>query len=320
MNLKKFLPIIGILLLLYILSTVDIQKIITVFTSVNPFYAALSFLLLIPILLLVNYEWQLVLHTHKIKVSFWYSLKNIFIGYFYGFITPGGLGAYTRAIYLQEESGETLQKCVVNVLIFNTIDYLALLTLGVVGAFVLSSQYPRLFPLILLVFVIMFLLLVIFIRKETGQKLFQRLLRSRFLNPFQEKWSAHIDSLYEDIPKLWDLLPPFFVSFVGWFVWSSEFFVISKLFSFEIPYIDFIFIIAVANVIASIPITIYGLGTREVALIGLFSVYLVGPEQIMTLSLFWFAIILLFPSIIGAGVTLFESRKLKSSSNKKMSV
>jgi len=66
-------------------------------------------------------------------------------------------------------------------------------------------------------------------------------------------------------------------------------------------------IVAVANVIASIPITIYGLGTREIALIGLLSTYSIAPENIVSLSLFWFVLIWLFPSIIGLGVTILES-------------
>jgi hypothetical protein len=44
-------------------------------------------------------------------------------------------------------------------------------------------------------------------------------------------------------------------------------------------------------VIASIPISIYGLGTREAALITIFSFFDVIPENVVILSLFWFVII-----------------------------
>ena len=64
--------------------------------------------------------------------------------------------------------------------------------------------------------------------------------------------------------------------------------------------------VAIANVIASLPITIYGLGTREIAMISLFSIFNVSPEKIVSLSLFWFVIIWLLPSIIGAAITVKE--------------
>jgi uncharacterized membrane protein YbhN (UPF0104 family) len=80
----------------------------------------------------------------------------------------------------------------------------------------------------------------------------------------------------------------------------------------------FILSMAVANFIASIPITIYGLGTRDVTMISLFSLFGVPSANILGLSIFWFGIIWLFPSIIGAIVTLNESRndRLKKLSSK----
>ena len=64
----------------------------------------------------------------------------------------------------------------------------------------------------------------------------------------------------------------------------------------------------IANVVASLPITLYGLGTREISMISLFSIYNITPEKIVSLSLFWFVIIWLLPSIIGAAITLKETK------------
>jgi len=104
------------------------------------------------------------------------------------------------------------------------------------------------------------------------------------------------------------LLIPFIVSMLGWILSFSELFLISKLFSIEVPYMYFVLIIAIANVIASLPVTIYGLGTREVAMMSLFSIFNIAPEKIVSLSLFWFAIIWLFPSILGAAIAVREGK------------
>jgi ubiquinone/menaquinone biosynthesis C-methylase UbiE len=69
---------------------------------------------------------------------------------------------------------------------------------------------------------------------------------------------------------------------------------------------------AVGDVVASIPISIYGLGTREAALISMFSIYNVIPEKILAFSLFCVVIIWLFPSVIGVIVTAFETKKLNN--------
>ena len=134
MKFKKLLPIIGIIILILIISSLDLQKIIDIFSKINPIYSIMSFFVVIPLIILANIGWQLLLKKQRIKVSFWYSIKNFFIGYFYGFITPGAFGAYTRSLYLSEESRAPLLKCVSNLIIFNTIEFISLLFVGAIGA------------------------------------------------------------------------------------------------------------------------------------------------------------------------------------------
>ena len=312
MKLKQILPIIGIILLCYILLTLDGIKIVAVFASIPIQYLLLSFLSFVPIVLFFNFEWQLILKRHHIHVSYLTSLKNIFIGYFYGFITPGGFGAYTRVLYLSEDSGETLHKCFANILIFNTVDYLSLLSIGLVGGLYLSSFIPTVFPIFFIVFLGIIGVIAILIRKETGQALLTRLIKSEMLSSkWKDKLALHIDSLYKDIPKITDLLPPYTAALLGWILWFIELFFIAQLFDIHIPFVSFLFIVAVTNVLASIPISIYGLGTREAALLWLFSLYEIPAENVISLSLFWFVLLWLMPSIIGAFVTLNETRKQK---------
>jgi uncharacterized protein (TIRG00374 family) len=318
MNLKKILPIIGIIILFIIIATLDLNKIYEVFSNINPLYSIISFLAILPILLLTNIQWQILLKKQRIKVSFFYSLKNIFIGYFYGFISPGGIGAYTRAIYLEDESKTPLGKCLSNIIIFNTIDYLSLLLLGAIGAILLSSIYPYLFAVIIVIIFIVLFLLLFFLKKEKSKNLFLRIIQTRIFETVKERLTESLDSFYEDLPRFKDVLIPFSISIIGWIVRFAELFFISRLFSIDVPFVYFILIIAVANVIASIPITIYGLGTREASLISMFFMFDVVPEKVLSLSLFWFTIIWFSPSVIGSIITYFETKKFrKISLNKK---
>jgi len=310
MDLKKLLPIIGIIILLYIIATLDLNKIYVVFSKINPLYSFLCFFAILPVIIMTNIQWQILLKKQRINVSFLYSLKNIFIGYFYGFISPGGIGAYTRSLYLEHESKAPLGKCLSNIIIFNTIDYLSLLLLGAIGAILLSSIYPNLFTVIIVVIIVVVSLLLFFLKKEKSKNLFLKLIQARIFETVKDRLTQSIDSFYEDLPRFKDVLIPFAISIIGWIVSFTELFLISKLFSIDVPFIYFILIIAVANVIASIPITIYGLGTREASLITMFLFFSITPEKVVGLSLFWFTIIWFFPSVIGAMITYFETKKL----------
>ncbi|MFH1100804.1 MAG: lysylphosphatidylglycerol synthase transmembrane domain-containing protein [Methanobacteriota archaeon] len=309
MNLKKLLPIVGVVIFFYILSTLNIGKILAVFSSLNPWYVLVSFGSIIPIILLVNVEWHLILRKHGIRVGFSYSLKNIFIGYFYGFVTPGGFGGYTRALYLKDESGASLRKCIVDILLFNTVDYLSLLCFGVAGGFMLGNRVPGVFPVIVVLFLVFLSVTVVLIRKDLGRRLIHWVFQARLLAALREKWLNHVDALYAELPRVKDLVLPFCLSLVGWWLWFSILYLVAPWFMIQVPYLWFLMIVAVANVIASVPISIYGLGTREAALIGLLSLFGVARENVIGFSLFWFVLSWLLPSIVGAVVTFVESKR-----------
>ena len=318
MDVKKILPVIGIIILIYLLSTVDLPAVFDIFSRIPLFYAFLCLFSVVPIVISTNIQWQILLKKQKIHVSFLYSLKNIFIGYFYGFITPGGFGGYIRALYLKNESGQPLPKCVSNIITFNTLDFLSLLLLGLIGGFFLSSRFPLLFITILIVSIIVSSLFIFFLKKKKSQVIFTNFFQLKIFSKLKDRLEDPIDTFFENLPGFKDILLPFSLSIFGWIIRFSELYLISRLFDIEVPYISFIFIIAVANVVASLPISIYGLGTREATLISLFSIYLVAPENIISLSLFWFAVIWLLPSVVGAIITAFESKKLGDMPSKKI--
>ena len=309
MNFKKLLPLIGVAIFIFILFNLDFNRILETFSRVNPLYAFLCFFVFIPLLTLVNIEWQLLLRRQKIRVSFWYSIKNFFIGYFYGFTIPGGFGAYTRSLYLAEESGSPLPKCFSNLIIFNAIEFTVVLSIGAVGALVFSSFYPYLFFIILIVLIVVFVSYWFFFEKSRSKVLFTRLIKTRIFASYKDKFDRDIDSFYEDLPGLKDVLLPFALSVLGWFLKYIIMFLIAKMFFIDVPIIAFIFIIAISEVISSIPISIYGLGTRDAALIYMFSFFGVSTEEVISVSLFWFVIFWLYPTIIGAFVTFYETRK-----------
>jgi hypothetical protein len=310
MDWKKLLPVIGILLLIYILWRFNIEKILSVFSAINPLYAALCFLSIPIVLAVINIEWQMILKRQCIHVSFTYSLKNQLIGYFYGFITPGGFGAYLRALYLKHESNTPLPKCLSNIITFNTLDYITLFILGAIGGLLLLGRNPYLFLLILLLLFTATVLFVFFLRQKKSKQLFQRLLRTQLFQIIQRYMDDSIESFYEDLPSFKSLLLPFLFSIFAWVVFFTTLFFIAQLFDIHVPFIIFIFMLAITATVATVPVSIYGLGTRDATLVALLSVYNVPPENSVSFTLFWFTVFWITPSIIGAVITALESKKL----------
>lgn len=309
MNIKKLLPIVGIIILIYLISTIDISSVISIFLNIPIVFAFLCLFAIVPILISTAIQWQMVLKKQKISVSFIYSIKNILIGYFYGFITPGGFGAYIRSIYLKDESKQPLPKCLSNIITFNTLDFLSLLTLGMIGSFLLISTIPYLFWIITIVLIVVASLFIFFLRKRKSKDLFTKMIKSNIFSVVQNKLEDSLETFYENLPSFKSLIAPFILSILGWILLFTEFYFISILFSINIPYIWFISIFSIAYVVASLPISIYGLGTREVSLISLFSLFEIPAANVLSFSLFCFVIIWILPSVAGAGITFFEHKK-----------
>jgi uncharacterized protein (TIRG00374 family) len=310
MDWKKLLPITGIILFIYILWRFNIEKILSLFSTINPLYSALCFLGIPIIFFVINIQSQMILTRQCIHVSFIYSLKNLLIGYFYGFITPGGFGAFIRAMYLKNESKTSLPKCISNIITFNTIDYITIFILGSIGGLFLLGQYPYLFILILILLVVVSFLFIFFLRQKTSKHLFKKLLDTQIFQFIQHYVEDPIESFYEDLPSFKSLLLPFFVSLFSWIVFYTELYFIAQLFNIHVPYITFIFVLAITSSIAVIPISIYGLGTRDATLVALFSLYKIPPENTISFTLFWFTVFFITPSIIGAFITALENKKL----------
>jgi len=77
MNIKKILPIIGIIILIYLLTILDFTALKELFLNIPPLYAFLCLFSVIPIVISTNIQWQILLKKQKMPVSFSYSLKNI---------------------------------------------------------------------------------------------------------------------------------------------------------------------------------------------------------------------------------------------------
>lgn len=310
MDWKKLLPVIGIILLVYILWRFHLEKILSVFATINPLYAALCFLAWPVVLLIINVQWQMILKRQCIHVSYLYSLKNLLIGYFYGFITPGGFGNYLRALYLKQESNAPLPKCVSNLVTYNMVDYLTLFTMGTIGSTLLIGQIPLLFAVMIVLLMIVFLLFAYFFRQHTLKRLFDRLLRTRIFRFIERFLGDSLESFYEDLPSFRSLLLPILVSFLSWIVFFTELSLIAPLFDIHLPYLTLMFMFAIASTIATIPVSIFGLGTRDATLVAVLALYNVPPENSISFTLFWFMIFWVTPSIIGAVITLVESKNL----------
>ena len=306
---KKFMPLIGVTLLIYLIVDIGTDEIISTFLQISPLYVIIAAMLTLPRVLLRNLGWQLILKKQKIFVSYIKSLKIFLIGYFYGSITPGYIGQLMRIPYLKDETNEPVGKLFINTIIEEAIHTMSLYMMMVIGAFFIVDQIPEAFPIACIVLLAHVAVYAYFIKRERGEKTLHFLIRLLIPKKFKSYFTRFVGAFYDDFPNIKYLILPFIVVIPTWIIIYTQIYILGLSLGIEIPYFVFILFLAIANIVAFIPITSAGLGTREATLIFLFSFYGVSPDRALVLSLAGFLLTDVLTGFYGFVISVAEARR-----------
>jgi uncharacterized protein (TIRG00374 family) len=306
---KQFLPFVGLGILALIVYSLKIDLIIDAFLSINLWYVVASLSLVLPMVLVRNAAWQLIMRDQKIMVGFFYSAKTFLIGMFYGTITPGYFGELMRIPYLKERTGEPYGKLFVNTVIETFVHTLSLYGMMVIGAVLVIGEIPNLLPLTVLWILAVCLIALYFSRKGLGEKVFHPIIRYVIPKTMKGHLSAFVDSFYADFPHFKAMILPFLLGSLTWVIVFTQEYIIALALGLPISYLMFLLLYPIANTAGFLPITFAGLGTRELTAIFIFSsLYAIPEEKILVLSLVGFMVTDVFTGLLGFILSLTETR------------
>ena len=315
-HLKKILPIIGITIFFYLIYTSDVEEIKTIINSMNPFFIIIALVLTLPRILLRNYAWQIIQKEQNIHIDYWESLKIFLIGFFYCSITPGYIGHLMRVPYLKEHTKQPYGKLFINTLIETIIHSISLYILISIGLILVVGLTPEIKNItILWIIWIMINIIVIyyFISKDRGEKLLYSLIKVIVIKKLSKNLKRFISTFYTDFPRIKKLTIPLLIGIITWIIAFTQEYMFVIAFSLDIPYLYFILLFPIANIVGFIPVTFAGIGTREAAAILIFTTLFtnISKEEILLVSLFGFLVVDIFTGLIGFIVSLTETRDIK---------
>lgn len=309
---KKFLPLIGLIILIFLVYTLGLEDIINAFLKIHPIYIIISISLIFPRILLRNYAWRIIQKEQKIKLSFWESLKIFLIGYFYGSFTPGYFGQIMRAPYMKEKTGEPYGKLFVNVFIEVILHSISLQVMIIVGAIiiVIEKNQPLVLYFAILYMIILGVLIIYFTKKQRGEKTFSKLIKIFIPKKLKQHFHDFIATFYKDFPTFKSLIVPFLISAITWVIIFSQEYIFVIALGLPIPFTIFLFLFPIANFVGFTPITFAGLGIRDLTAVGLFT--FIYPEiegsDILVVTLMGFIITDVLTGFIGFLLSLTETR------------
>lgn len=298
-TIRRYLPIIGIAIFIYLLIKLDVTKIAKELNNLNINYIGISIIVILIYFIFQTLKWFVLAKRQKINLSFGEAYKINFISNFYGFITPGKIGTAIRTDYLKKKGTET-GKGISNFVLDKVLDFVSLFVLMILFGF---SIYKKIIPngewyILIGSFILLIILFLIFYNKNSCKFCLGPIYRKLIPDKFKEKSRTLFHSFYEDIPSIPFLLMALIINLAAWVINYLNIYLIGLALGININFIYFLIILPIATLIAQIPITINGFGTRELTLIGLFGVLGIEATKVFAMSILSIIIVNVIPSII----------------------
>lgn len=300
---KKFYYLFGFFLLAVLLLKVDFHYYKELIKQVSILKFSLISFLSIPSLLLKAYRWKILMGVQNIRYSFWDSFLMYQSSTYVGTFTPGKIGEVWKSFYLKKD--HSLGKSLVSTLLDRFFDMFFLICFGLFGIFLFSNLFEKtiLFIIILLLFLGAVAMAIKYFGKSLSMKIFYFFIPKKY----QEKWHLSIKDFFSGMRqyKLRHYLFGFLITGLVWFIFYSSVY----LFSLEIGInqISFLFFssaLAVGSLVSLLPFSVLGIGTRDAALIIMFSSFGARKELIIAVSMF-----VLFLTLISSVIGFFSLMK-----------
>jgi len=283
----KYIRLLGIVIFVIVLFKVDLGEIFNFFKSIQPIDFILSIIILFIFHISKSMRWQYILARQSIN----YKLLNCYLmysaGLYAGVVTPGRLGDFIKALYLKKD-GHSAGKALASVFLDRILD-LFFLFLIAIPSFVWirnsSNKNINIFGILVIIALIIIVLMLLASKRSANffGKIFLRFIPSKYKSLFRNNFSDFYSNL-----KLFSfsnyLIIVLFTIF-GWLIYFYLIFFLCKAANLNMPFYQVVFFNIVSFIIAFLPISIAGIGTRDVTLIYFFTQMDYSKEAAILFSL-----------------------------------
>lgn len=257
----------------------DPRPVFRILARERPAYFAAAVALYVASQVMSAYRWQLLAATLKVHASFREILAYYFVGMFTNLFVPGLLGGdAARSFYLGRRDGR-MGEAIASVVADRGVGLLALFWLAAVAAIFLNfAPLPQSVttPTIIVGLVAL-----------AGFLLSPLIARVIHLMPRPIRRAGGIVAPYLHNPMT--MLVPIMLSFVLQITLAFCQYLLAVGLGLSTPLSIFILCVPIANVFASLPLTLNGLGIRESAYLVLFGMAGMRKDDAIALGLLWFA-------------------------------
>jgi len=290
--------LISIVLIILLLRRINIGDMLSLLKNVNLLYLALLLVTISFDRIFMAYKWHLLLKVKDTSISVSSAVKSYYIGTFIGFFLPATVGGdIVRVLKLRSERKKGTD-VLSSVILERMLGLIAAAILAPIAVLFLISFFELDIWIFLLIAGVLLFLFIIFMLLPFNEFIFQkinknqRLARSLLFNKFKKLYQSYAE--YKNHRSLLVLF--LILSILEQLIPVVANYLACRALNLSIPFIYFLLIIPLVQLISKIPISFEGFGINEgllvyfFALLGLsgtgaFTIGLLGHISIMIAAL-----------------------------------
>jgi len=278
------LHVVGFILLYFVLRNFDWQSFGRLFSSFTIFDFLIGFGLLILVYLIKSLRWMLINRTFGIHISYGTTLIFFLVSGFLSVITPGRLGEFAKICFIKRKTGVSGLVATSTVVLDRVWDVLILTLLGGIGVLLIFGGFQIDAVTLILICTLFFLALAII--------LFPSLVfvPLKYVTRKKENLQQDIDRVYSDWKKNVRqlFLPGFLTTLFAFFALALIPLIFTSSLEQEVGIVPAVSAVSISNMLAFLPVTVAGFGTRELVFSEIWKMLSYSAESAITISTAYF--------------------------------
>lgn len=263
--------LIGLFICVLILLKIEPKKILDILLNLNIYYLAAAFALNIPHFLIINCRWNLIMKTQGIEYSFKDSFIIYAIGFSAGVITPGKFGGFIKLFYLKND-GYPFGKSFLVTLLDRLFDLFVLISVAYFSLFLFTKMFEKQILISsLLLGLIVALIVILKYKKAVAKNLLERIYRILIPKTFKGVANFNDFSINFRLPNYSQLFAIVSLTIIAMIILFINAYLLALSLGINISFLNLVACYSIATLAVLIPISIYGIGVRDITLITLFS-------------------------------------------------
>ncbi len=300
-SLSKAVHWLGFVLFAILLCTFDWERSAAIVASSVPSWLALAAAANVVFITCKSVRWYLLLRMQEIPYPFWTALRVYQAGSFFSVVTPGKLGDLVKALYLKRDVGVGCRIGMAGVVMDRLLDLVTLSATTLALLIFLKTPSEVAWSISAFGVLLLFGAWVGISRKSVPAVL-ALLEHLPFFGSMLSLRKTLILDAHAALRSLWRpaLLGPQILSLAAYAVLYFSAYCLAQAQNLPLSFMEATYCIAVANVVALLPLSISRIGTRDLAMVILFAPMGLGKEEALFFSFGYLVVSLLFANGLGA--------------------